>query len=64
VAEGYLRVGEVYLLTSQLSVRFVEHVLEKNPSGSLAPAQLFPMKDLLAIEGVKLFDSNKNEESL
>lgn len=64
VAEGYLKVGEVYYLTAQLSVRFVEQVLAKNPSGALAPAQIFPMADLLAIEGVKLYDASRHEESL
>ncbi len=59
VAEGYLRTCEVYVLTVQVSVRFVEHVLAKNPSGSFAPAQIFPMEDLLAIEGVQLFDGKR-----
>lgn len=62
VAEGYLRTGEVYHLTAQLSVRFIEHVLEKNPSGALAPAQLFPMRDLLDVDGVFLYDATHTRE--
>lgn len=60
VVEAGLRTGEVYFLTSQLSIRFIEKVLLKNPKGSLAPAQLFSMSDLLDIKGVKLFDEKGN----
>ena len=62
VAEGYLRTGEVYHLTAQLSVRFIEHVLAKNPSGALAPAQIFPMRDLLAVDGVFLYNAAHTRE--
>jgi short subunit dehydrogenase-like uncharacterized protein len=61
VVEGYLRTGEVYHLTAQVSVRFIEHVLKQNPSGSLAPAQIFPMKELLGIDGVILYDGEHNK---
>lgn len=59
--EAGLKTGEVYYLTSLLSIRFIEILLEKNPQGTLAPAQLFSMEELLKIEGVHLFDENQNE---
>lgn len=57
--EGGLKTGEVYYLTSQLSVRFIENVLAVNPTGSIAPAQLFSMSQLLDIEGISLYDGNQ-----
>ncbi|MBV1880675.1 MAG: NAD(P)H-binding protein [Pseudomonadales bacterium] len=57
VFEAGLHTGEVYYLTAQLSVRFIETLFQRQPCGAFAPAQLFSMQDLLAIEGVNLFDS-------
>ena len=53
--------GEVYRLTALVSIRFIERLLALQPAGSLAPAQLFSMSELLDVEGVRLHDGHHNK---
>jgi short subunit dehydrogenase-like uncharacterized protein len=56
-AQAWLDLPEGYLFTARATVRAVEEVLARRPSGSLTPAGAFGADFVLGIEGCRRLDS-------
>ena len=59
VFEAWQEIGEGYAFTAASTVRAVEEVFNKNPTGVLTPSQAFGTDFAISIEGVKRYDSTK-----